>query len=226
MGYTRQAVAIGFVMRGLVALGEDENPRFIFWVFVAALFHKSAAILVPLGLFSGSANSLLARGCVVIFFPLLFFLLLSESVDILYVNYIDSQMESAGAAIRISMNALPAVLFLLWRNKFRLVDVEYKFWSMMSFSAIIFVPLLIVSPSSTAVDRVALYWIPIQIFVLSRVPEALSTGIKSYSLFFWSVVTYSLSVLLIWLFFATHAYAWVPYRFYPWELLMQALGDL
>ena len=81
MGYTRQAVAIGFVMRGLVALGEDENLRFIFWVFVAALFHKSAAILVPLGLFSGSTSSLLGRGCVVIFVPLLFFLWLSESVD-------------------------------------------------------------------------------------------------------------------------------------------------
>ena len=36
-----------------------------------------------------------------------------------------------------------------------------------------FVVLLVVSPSSTAVDGVALYWIPLQLFVMSRLPNAL-----------------------------------------------------
>ena len=49
MGYTRQGVAIGFAMGGLLALGgERSNLRFVLWVIVAATFHKSAVLLIPI----------------------------------------------------------------------------------------------------------------------------------------------------------------------------------
>ncbi len=48
MGYTRQSVALGFAMIGLAALGEQRVRRFVLWVLVGALFHKSAVLLLPI----------------------------------------------------------------------------------------------------------------------------------------------------------------------------------
>ena len=70
---------------------------------------------------------------------------------------------------------------------------------------------LVVSPSSTAVDRVALYLIPLQIFVGSYMPLIRLQGL-SKALLRQLLVVLSLAVLSVWLFFASHAFAWVPYR--------------
>jgi hypothetical protein len=91
----------------------------------------------------------------------------------------------------------------------------------MSVGAIAFVGLLAISPSSTAVDRVALYWIPLQLFVLSRLPNALGHRGGKNAVWVYAVVAYSATVQFTWLFFAQTAFAWLPYRFYPWVWLWQ-----
>ena len=93
------------------------------------------------------------------------------------------------------------------------------FWTWMSLFALGFVVMLQLSSSSTAVDRVALYWIPLQLFVWSRLPNALGARDGLNSVLVTSVVLYSAAVLLIWLFFADNAFAWLPYQFYPFVLL-------
>ena len=50
MGYSRQGVAIGLAMLGLAALSQKSNLRFVAWIVVATLFHKSAFILLPLAM--------------------------------------------------------------------------------------------------------------------------------------------------------------------------------
>jgi len=89
----------------------------------------------------------------------------------------------------------------------------------MSLAALGFVVLLLVSPSSTAVDRVALYWIPLQLFVWSRLPDVLGRFGQRNPLWVTAVFSYSAAVLFVWLFFASHAHAWLPYQFYPWVVL-------
>ena len=93
----------------------------------------------------------------------------------------------------------------------------------MSIGALVFIPILGLSPSSTAVDRVALYWIPIQIFVFSRLPIALSAGPLSERLVLIVIVVYSFCVLLTWLIFGRFSYLWIPYKFYPWEMIANNL---
>ena len=223
MGYTRQGVAIGLSMFGLVALSREKIFRFIFCITAASAFHKSAVILIPLAIFSGSRQNLSVFFGVGLIGPLVFILFLQESVDRLISGYVGDGMESSGAFIRVVMNALPAGLFLFWRRRFALSESAQGFWTWMSIGALLFLPALAVSPSSTAVDRIALYWIPIQIFVWSRLPQAIKVGPKSERLLSHSVIAYSLVVLLVWLLFADHSYAWLPYRFYPWELIKSAL---
>ena len=68
---------------------------------------------------------------------------------------IDVQYQPQGAALRLAMNAVPAVLFLWLMRRFVMQQDDRTFWSWMSLGALAFVGLLVVSPSSTAVDRVA-----------------------------------------------------------------------
>lgn len=219
MGYTRQGVAIGLAMLALVALSDQRLVRFVLFVAVAAAFHKSAVMLMPLAILAASSRRLWTAFWVGISSLLFYGVLLQESVDALRLNYIDAEYSSSGAAIRVAMNALPAILFLVFRRRFVMRATDKSFWTWMALGALIFVALLIASPSSTAVDRVALYWIPLQLFVLSRLPNALGSPNGRNDLGVTVVVAYSAAVLFVWLFFADHAYAWLPYQFYPWVLL-------
>lgn len=219
MGYSRQGVAIGLIMLGLVALENKSVLKFLLWIALAATFHKSAVILVPLAVLAGTQRRLLMLFWVGVTAALLFGLMLQESVNTLVLNYVDAELESTGAAIRVAMNALPALIFLLRRRRFELAPAQRKFWTWMAWGALAFVALLYVSPSSTAVDRVALYWIPLQLFVWSRVPDAMGRPGGANTLWVYAVVGYSATVHFVWLFFATHAYLWLPYQFYPWVWL-------
>ena len=221
MGYTRQGAAIGLAMVGLVALADRKLLRFALFIALAAAFHKSAVILMPLAALASSKRKLFTVMWVGLFTVVLYWLFLDKAVDTLQENYLEAQYESTGALIRVFMNAVPAALFLLYRTRFQwLSRDERQFWTWLSLIALVFVVLLVISPSSTAVDRVALYMIPLQLFVLSRIPEVLGSrsgkGNDAWSL---AVVGYSALVQFVWLFFASHAWAWLPYQFYPWYWL-------
>ena len=219
IGYTRQGVAIGMVLLALVALSKRKLLHFVGFMVMAATFHKSAVILMPLAVLASTRNRIWTALWVGLTTLLFFVLLLQESLAVFTANYIEVQYDSAGAAIRVAMNALPAFLFLLLRQRFVMPQADRALWSWMSLGALVFVGLLAVSPSSTAVDRVALYWIPLQLFVLSRLPDALGQRNGHNVQWVSAVVGYSATVLFVWLFFADHAWAWLPYQFYPWVLL-------
>ena len=221
MGYTRQAAAIGFAMLALVALSNLKILRFVVFIVLAATFHKTAVILLPLAVLAGTKRKLWTAFWVGLTFVLFFILLLQESVEALQSGYIDAQYQSQGAAVRLAMNAVPAVLFLRFRRRFVMPQTERTFWIWMSLGALAFLVLLKAVPSSTAVDRIALYWIPIQLYVLSRLPNALGKPNGRNAVLVYGVVAYSAVVLFVWLVFASHAHSWLPYQFYPWVALLR-----
>ena len=214
MGYTRQAVAIGILMAGLAALGRGASVlRFAVYVAAAAMFHKTAVLVLPLVIFAGERNRLLnvIAGAAA---SLLFFdLFLSESTDQFVKAYIDARYESQGAWIRVILNLIPAVLLLWKRDRLGFTPQEEKVWRYIAIAACALPVILIATPSSTAVDRMALYLMPLQVVVLSR----------AYLLFakprfgVIAVLAYSFAVQFVWLNFASHAKLWVPYRSYMLE---------
>ena len=107
------------------------------------------------------------------------------------------------------------------RKRFEMVSEQRSFWTWLAWGALAFIVLLNISPSSTAVDRVALYWIPLQLYVLSRVPDAFGRPGARNAVWIYVVVVYSATVQFVWLFFATHSGYWLPYQFYPWVWLWQ-----
>ncbi|SFZ80669.1 EpsG family protein [Devosia enhydra] len=216
MGYSRQGVAIGLTMLGIVALVRDRSTlKFILWIAFAASFHRSAVMLVPIAALSMGRGRYWAAIWVGIATIVLYFLFLDDSVDSLVSGYIEAEYQSQGAAIRIAMNALPSAMLLIFRKRFPFLPGEWLLWRNMGLLSLFFVVLLIVSPSSTAVDRVALYLIPVQLFVLSRLPDAFPSRRAGVDPMVLMVVLYSAAVQFIWLNFAGHSSAWVPYQLYP-----------
>ncbi|MER9120472.1 EpsG family protein [Mesorhizobium sp. M0954] len=216
MGYTRQGVAIGLAMRGLVALGgERSNLRFVFWVLAAATFHKSAVVLIPISALAEDRGRLWTACWVGVATILGYFTLLGKSVDQLMYTYVQRGYDSDGAFIRVAMNALPALLLLLFWQKFNLRAEEKRLWFILALLALATVPALYLSPSTTAVDRVGLYLLPLQLVVLSRVPDTFAWSEGAARFLGLLVVIYSAVVQFAWLNYSSHADAWLPYQISP-----------
>lgn len=209
MGYTRQSVALGFALLGLVALGKGHVRTFVIWVIIGALFHKSSVLLLPIAALAASRNRLLTAFLVLIAAALMYYLLLQRSADAMWANYVDADKQSQGGAIRVAMNAVPAVLLLIFRKRLLPDPQERKLWLWMIMFALACIPLVVLA--SSAVDRVALYLIPLQLYVFSRLPR-LAKGTQARAMIVLAIIGYYAAVQFVWLNFASHADAWVPYK--------------
>ena len=216
MGYSRQGVAIGLELFALLALERDRLLQFLAWIALAATFHSSALTMLVLPLATIRRNmgrmSGLLRLLLIAFAGYgLFDSILSSQVESYLSNYVESKYQSQGALIRVFLCLLPALIFLWKWRQFPISAFQRSTYMLMSLLAVASGVALVVSPSSTAVDRVALYLIPLQIFVGSYMPLIRLQGL-SKALLRQLLVVLSLAVLSVWLFFASHAFAWVPYR--------------
>ncbi len=150
---------------------------------------------------------------------LLYWLLVRSAQEKLMLNYIEAGYGSSGALIRITMNALPAFVFLLLRNRFQIDNRNKSFWTMMSLTGIGILLLFPISPSSTAIDRLALYWIPLQLFIFSHLPDVFGRKGKANVVWVFLIILYYLLVLVVWLFLSDNSWSWLPYKFFPWQWL-------
>jgi hypothetical protein len=212
MAYSRQAVALGILMAGLASvLRGGSLLRFALYVAAAALFHKTAVIAFPLVVLASrrnrALNLLLGLATSLLFYDLF----LGDSMEQFVENYIEAEYSSQGAAIRVAMSLVPAALFFMFRKSLRFSPDEHLIWRNFSLAAFGFLVLLVVLPSSTAVDRLALYIMPLQLAVLSRVPGTVIGALPGKLL----IIAYSFAVQFVWLNYAAHAEYWLPYRFYP-----------
>lgn len=212
MGYSRQAVAIGIIMAGLASLAKGSSlVRFALYVAIGALFHKTAVVVLPLLVFSSERSRFLNAIAGAATFVLLYDVFLADNVDLLVKNYVAAEYNSQGAAIRVAMNLVPSFLILAFGKRLGFFQGELRIWRAFAWASVALLIFLLVSPSSTAVDRIALYMIPLQIIVLPRV----ITLFRELQVGRLIVILYAGAIQFTWLNFATHSEYWVPYQFYP-----------
>ena len=211
MGYTRQSAAIGFMMAGLAPYLRDQSIwKLGVYFLVASLFHKTALLAFPLICLGTSRNLFVGAAAAAGITYFLYAQFLSPSVDLLLRNYIDRAYASQGAAIRVVMSVLPATLFFLNRKNLGFDEVQSRVWRNLSIATFILLGLLFVLSSSTVIDRLALYVIPLQLAVLPRLWKGHLTDRFGVVL----VVLYCCIVQFAWLNFAVHSRFWVRYRFW------------
>jgi EpsG family len=214
MGYTRQGAAIGLMMLGLNALARRRTFMFVFLMLIAAAMHKSAIVMLPLAILAVPKRRIWNAVWGGITIIVAYRVLVADSVDDLFANYIETAYSSEGATVRIAMTAIPAAVLLLERRRLQVPTAERHLWlliAMLSVGAAVWLPF---AASSTAVDRLSLYCIPLQIYVFARLPELLGPKSSEQSIVVAIVVYYGI-VQFVWLNFAIHANSWIPYRWAP-----------
>lgn len=213
MAYTRQAAAVGCVMLGLVALSEQKLRSFVIWVLIGAAFHKSAALMIPIAALLSAQNRIWTALWVLVSAAFGYWLFVHDSSKVLWSVYVESAYASAseGAAIRVSMNAVPAIVMVVYGRRLARSVQEWKLWLTIAWVSLACIPLLVVS--ATAVDRIALFFIPLQIFVYGNIGR-LTSSVRARTLLVIATVAYYAAVQAVWLNFASHADAWLPYQFW------------
>lgn len=214
MGYSRQAAALGIILLGFIALIKDKKIQFMFWVLVAVTLHKSAIIIAPIAALAVSKNRLQNIFFLGLLFAILYFNFLADPFEKLYQNYILSQdAQSQGALIRALMNAVPSLIYLIWPHRFNFHRNERGLWSLISLISIALLFLLFIFPDlSTAIDRVALYMLPIQLVIFSYLPDIFQQKNAVSKAIVFLIIFYYTCVLFVWLNFAIHSAGWLPYR--------------
>lgn len=212
MGYTRQAAAIGFIMWGLIDLMNGKQLWFYFMVLLGSLFHKTAFLMLPVGfLYSNSIRDVKALFLFMLLFVFAFVLFIADRIQNLVYYYVTDTggMSSSGAAIRVGMNVGSAFVFLYFRKAWAGRYEDVYLWTIFSVINLLLFPLAFVI--STTIDRVALYFLPMQFIILSRVPIFISS-IYHRTIFVLCVVFIYISIMFVWLNYGSFSSSWLPYR--------------
>jgi hypothetical protein len=216
MGFSRQSVAIGLSMAGLVAVSKGSFGRFVLWVLLGALFHRTAVILIPIVAIAYSRNRFQAF-VIGLFGCLIGYYLLSSAQGLEHFQrtYVARTYEAQGAGIRLAMNLPPALLFLAMGRRFSTNDIELRIWRTFSIIAVLSLVGYLFISSTAALDRMALYILPLQIFVLSRVPTVFSRPGQPSTVLVAAVLAYSALIEFIWLNYSNNSQHWIPFQLYP-----------
>lgn len=220
MGYSRQAASIGFFMIALTHLERGTKASFLLWCFLAILIHNSALIFAPMIIFLHVTRISYLIGALLISFIGIYFIFSSDILSDVLIGFIGAEYNSAGAGIRLAMNGIAAFLFLVLKNRFMLTEYQNKVWTWFSIYCFLLITLLFIIPSSTIIDRLGLFWIPLQIFVFSRLPDVLGSSVASKFFFVVLIIFFYFLILYVWLVYSDNSFAWIPYQFYPWSLII------
>jgi hypothetical protein len=215
MGFARQAAALGFLMAGLARfIRTGSLSGFVLLCIAGSLFHRTVLVFVPVIIVAAGrgrfTSTLLSAAAAALIYVTVF----SSSIEYYSQGYLQNRFEAAGATVRVAMNILPAILVLLAKDRFYRSPSEKIVWKTFAILALLSGAAIMVVSSSVVVDRLAMYLIPLQMFVLGRLPIiASATGFSNVA---WrmAVIAYSAIVLFVWLNYGHYASGWLPYRSY------------
>ena len=209
MGYSRQGVALGLIFWALAYLEQGRFIPYVLFIAVAALFHQTAIIMIPLGIFLYRHGWIYRIIAVALIVAGLWDALVAEDIEHLWAAYVEQKMYSQGAVIRVAMNCTAAVFLLKYWKQWKQLYPNALLWLWMAYGAIVCV--FAVEFATTAVDRLALYLTPLQVVVFSRLPFLARKNHSPDTIVVWILLGYG-AVLYVWLNFAVHARYWLPYR--------------
>ena len=214
MGYTRQAVAIGLFFWALRFLQSRKTVTYFSIVVLASMFHMSALILLPLGLVPFLQSQPRKYIPLFVLFIVVLGIALGPYAIVQVQSYLHANQHSSGAVIRTLMTAIPAAFLFIFLKDWKQQTENLSIWLILSLAS--FVALGLVWFMSTAVDRISLYLIPLQVFILSSIP-VLPRFRRYYNFLLGFLVFYSAAILWVWLNLGINSRCWVPY----WNLFFK-----
>lgn len=209
MGYTRQSAALGVAFLALNALMDKKDFRFIILVFVATGFHMSAIVMLGFLIVRLKAKYFFRFAVVSgVLFALAFYFVGYKLIGKLDL-YTGGGLDSKGAFMRLGLNLIPAVFFIVKRNAFKkMMPNAYLIAIWLSIGSIGLFLLAFIF--TTIADRLGLYFSFIQVLIFANLPALIRADGRL--LYYFGVVAFYVVFLLVWL--STSYYAqnfWIPY---------------
>jgi hypothetical protein len=236
MNYTRQSVALGFGLLAMLAVQDRKLWRFVAFVTVAALFHKTAVCLVILApaLFSEEPPRAWVRKFIIVavWSVVLTVFLFANEFQMLTQEYITNtgdaalasriplvgegpsrrsgtnHLYSAGAVVRIAQSvvAVACIVFICLRTPRD--PATTWLWSIMSIAVILL--FILAFWRSTLADRFALFFVPLQLYAFATLPSLFKPPLaRAVQL---AIILGSASAFFVWLNYGSDTQAWLPYR--------------
>jgi hypothetical protein len=210
MNNTRQSVALGLLFFGLLALEKGHIRKFAVLIIAGAMFHASALACLLLGALKvhrPHVRQFVIMVAIGIAAGVAYLAQLYEAYATAYG--VDTQLQSSGAGVRLSINVAAFATMLALRRPWGARFGWDKLWFWMGTTSLLLLPL--VPLASTAIDRMALYLMPLQMYVWGRVPALIETPLwRTVAVLV--IVTFYAAVLWVWLSFATNSISWFPYQ--------------
>jgi hypothetical protein len=163
---------------------------------------------------TGMRNRFLSYLLVLVSLVIGYWAVLPNAIDQYGPGYLRDQYNAAGANVRVAMDVLPAAIVLLTKNKFFWSFEERSVWRTYAVLCVIAGAALPFIHSSVVIDRLAMYLIPMQIFVYSRIGYCFGLIRRGWLMWTTAVIVYSAAVLFVWLNYAVNAGSWLPYQNY------------
>lgn len=215
MGFSRQAAALGFLMAGLALFIETGSLwGFVLLAFAGSFFHRTVLVFVPIVIIATGRSKFVSLLLCIVVVILIYFTVISSSIEYYSQGYLQGRFDAAGATVRVLMNILPAVIVLLAKDRFYRSPREKMVWRTFAILALLSGAAILLVTSSVIVDRLAMYLIPLQMFVLGRLPIVASANGQPSIAWRMGVIGYSAAVLFVWLNYGHYSGGWLPYQNY------------
>lgn len=213
MGYNNQGAAIGLCLLAYLKIEKRDIKGFLFLIIIACTIHTSSILMFPIGLVLLKKYKYIST---IIFLLAIFFIsgnFLEDQYSKYDYIYVQREYNSSGAYIRLLLSLLTSLILLKYKKYFNFSDDKYSLWKLVSLISIILFLALFFVPSTTAIDRIGLYFLPIQLVVFSNL-----TRFNRLLLPFMFYVIYTLMLFLVWYNFASHNVCWFPYKNFLFDL--------
>jgi hypothetical protein len=217
MGYTRQSIAIGLLMIAYILFSKGKIIRSVIFSFLAVFFHTSALfglIIIFLAfLWQNKLRIMLNKKHLFVLIIITIILLLAYykffllRQEYFLTTYVKGEMESKGAYPRVFLNFIAGLFVLLGIVKLKTGEPLWKILAACSILSPFTIPIF----GSTTVDRLNLYIYPLQIISYTHLLTKVKESSLRYLLWLIIFLVY-LFTLIIWLLFAQHKDAWIPYK--------------
>lgn len=211
-GYVRQAAAIGMI---LMAIASIERSRIVstgFRLLIAISLHSTSVIVLPFFAYALADRNKLRVLLITTLGGVAFVVLIASQLSVFSESYLEAEYSSRGAAVRIAMGLLPAILLLWQRKIFESGPRARSLWLGFALANIGLIIALTISPSSTVVDRIGLYFAAIQVLVFGEIGRLTRASARTVLVVRFLVISLAVAVQMVWLLFAEHAGDWVPYE--------------
>lgn len=212
LGYVRQSAAIGMVLIAIASFDQSRPVRTVFYLLVAMAFHSTAVVAFPLFAYALTSRYKILAVLFALIGALAFVTVLAPRLETFEAGYLDAEYESGGALTRLVMSLVPSALLLLRWKHFGASERVRSVWVLIAVANFLCLAALILTPSSTAVDRIALFFSVAQMGVMGEfrdlvpLPDRFAVAVRLI------LIGVAASVQVVWLVFATHAEYWVPYE--------------